>query len=216
MSSNSLKKISLSLAVFAIILLLYLFARDWIQSIDIAISQWVIQFRNPILDPLFLLITKLANAQFIIFFIIIAVIVMAALFKKPLRAVMYGLSIAFGNLVVNPTIKNIILRERPEESLRMVYEASYSFPSGHAFASAMIYPLIANFLIRYTALGRYPKLVYATTTILVLLIAFSRVYLGMHYFSDITAGLALGYVFYLLTRDLTDIYFNKYLFRKAV
>lgn len=207
MDKHTSKKILISLSLFSMTLLLYLFANDWLTTIDATLSQWVIQFRNPILDQFFRYVTILGNSKFVTNGVIIVVLIIALVFKQWQRAIIYGFSIAFGNLVVNPQLKTWLHRERPDEAFRMVQEASYSLPSGHAFASAMIYPLLADFLIHNTPLNKYPRQVYAFTTILVLLIAFSRIYLGMHYLSDVIAGMSLGYVFYLLTRDLT----NKYL-----
>ncbi|UUX33581.1 phosphatase PAP2 family protein [Fundicoccus culcitae] len=204
MQSKTIKKISLSLTIFILMVLLYFFAQDWLQTMDVAVSETVRQWRQPMLDRFFLTITILANSNFVTYAVIVIVLVIAIYFKQWLRAIIYGLAIAFGNLTVNPQIKNWVHRERPDMNFRMVHEASYSFPSGHAFASAMIYPLIADFLIRNTPLNTYPRTVYTVTTVLVLLISFSRIYLGMHYLSDVIAGMSLGYTFYLLTRDLTD------------
>lgn len=87
-----------------------------------------------------------------------------------------------------PALKEAVARPRPEGGL--VATSSLSFPSGHA-ANAAWYVFI-SLLVVYLAPLRHPRLLLAVATIFCLLIGLSRIYLGVHYFSDIIGGWALA------------------------
>lgn len=87
-----------------------------------------------------------------------------------------------------PALKEAIARPRPEGGLVAV--SSYSFPSGHA-ANAAWYVFLA-LLALYLAPLKHPRLLLAAATIFCLLIGFSRIYLGVHYLSDVIGGWALA------------------------
>jgi undecaprenyl-diphosphatase len=89
-------------------------------------------------------------------------------------------------------IKNAFDRDRPEYNRVFTTETSYSFPSGHAAGSTVGYGMLAYCLaLRWRTWRRRLGLVVGLG-LLVLAIGFSRIYLGVHYLSDVLAGFALG------------------------
>ncbi|MDE3075990.1 MAG: LssY C-terminal domain-containing protein [Chloroflexota bacterium] len=92
-------------------------------------------------------------------------------------------------------------RTRPEQVLSLIPEDSFSFPSGHALLATVVYGLVAYLLVKaWTA----PLAQFATIIgylVLVLLVALSRIYLGVHYPSDVLASLVFGG--FLLSLGLT-------------
>jgi len=84
-------------------------------------------------------------------------------------------------------LKALFHRARPEAAFASL---GYSFPSGHAFAAMTLYGMLAYWLVR--AAPRHREWVWSGAIILILLIGFSRVYLGVHYASDVAAGFAAG------------------------
>lgn len=73
---------------------------------------------------------------------------------------------------------------------------SYSYPSGHAMGSMVLYGFLAYILaIHYP---RYARLVYSIAAILVMAIGFSRLYLGVHWPTDIIAGYGVGFLWVTL------------------
>jgi undecaprenyl-diphosphatase len=89
---------------------------------------------------------------------------------------------------VNILIKVLVARPRPGLFHEIVVPPTYSFPSGHAMVSCAIYGALAAVVIQLAPRRRVP--VVAATALLVLTIGFSRVYLGVHWPSDVVAGFA--------------------------
>ncbi|MCP8970390.1 phosphatase PAP2 family protein [Ectobacillus ponti] len=95
-----------------------------------------------------------------------------------------------GVWLLNDGLKEWFARVRPDEAFRLVAANSYSFPSGHAMGAASFYGALAFLLARRYAAFRIG--IWTGGMVLVLLIGLSRVYLGVHYPSDVIAGFAMG------------------------
>ena len=108
----------------------------------------------------------------------------------------YWLSLAWvvtlaGNGVLNPTLKQIFGRARPVEPYNMVLVPGYSFPSGHSSGSVVAYGMLAYVALQFLPTRWHlPALVAAAT--LAFTISASRVFLRVHFASDVIAGLASG------------------------
>jgi undecaprenyl-diphosphatase len=97
-----------------------------------------------------------------------------------------------GGQALNLLLKNAFARARPDAALHLVEVSSTSFPSGHSMASSIFYLTIGALLAR-TARRRREKVYFvASALLLTFLIGFSRVYLGVHYPTDVLAGWAAG------------------------
>ena len=89
--------------------------------------------------------------------------------------------------VLNLVLKSILQRPRPNE-YRIINETGYSFPSGHSMISMAFYGFII-YLIYKNIKNKYLKWIsIILLSILILMIGFSRIYLGVHYVSDVLAG----------------------------
>lgn len=139
----------------------------------------------------FLFITKFGDWIFILFCLCISLV-----FLKEMRARKFISLVMLVEIALNISLKLFFGRARPNVT-HLIEETSYSFPSGHAMASTTFYLLIIYFLWN-TNLSKTLKIIF--TIFLVLLIFFiciSRIYLGVHYASDIIGGFLLG--FFLVT-----------------
>jgi undecaprenyl-diphosphatase len=95
-------------------------------------------------------------------------------------------------MLLNVGLKDIFRRARPHWDDPMVQLASYSFPSGHALASTVFYGMLCALVFAHTR-SRWWRAAAATVAVaMVVLVCFSRVYLGAHYPSDVIAGVAEG------------------------
>jgi len=152
------------------------------MSLDVAILEQVNSFSSPILDTFFVAITQLGSTLAVT---AIAAGLTAILWVRHYRryAALIAISVG-GATLLNLLLKAIFERTRPELWERLVIEPSYSFPSGHAMASsALAFSLIVIF---WSTKWRW--LVVAGSLAYVLVIGFSRLYLGVHYPTDVVAG----------------------------
>src|SRR6266571_7409974 len=154
---------------------------------DVEFSRWLHEHSNPALVSAFKVLTLLGSVPFL------AVLVLAvALLLLRRRQVNEAALVALGALgieVLFSVLKLAFHRHRPE--LAYVNLDTYSFPSGHAAGSAGIYAILL-----YLAASRFSKsgklLLALAYAVLIGLIAFSRLYLEVHYLSDVLAGITLG------------------------
>ena len=100
--------------------------------------------------------------------------------------------IVFAGGLLNDALKSLFQRQRPQFPNPFVTEVSWSFPSGHAMGSLIGYGLLAYLLWSVLPRPRMRLAVVMGTTLLISAIGFSRLYLGVHYFSDVVGGYAAG------------------------
>ena len=149
----------------------------------------VLNLRTEWLTNIMKVITNIGGAYVLIIISILSIILIKD--KK------IGIAITSNLLIVtalNILLKNIIERPRPE-GYRLILETGYSFPSGHSMVSMAFYGFII-FLIWKKV--KNIKLKYISTiilSILIPLIGFSRIYLGVHYASDVLGGFAIALIY---------------------
>lgn len=146
-------------------------------------------------------ITHLGDTAVVVGIAALASIVMS--FYKIDRAYLVGFaSTLLGAAISNYAIKAVVARARPSGLIPSVIETSYSFPSGHATAALALYGFMAYMLCR-----RYPKhagKIAAAGAGVILAVGASRLYLGVHFPSDVIAGYLLGGLWLLLGIGITD------------
>lgn len=111
----------------------------------------------------------------------------------------------FGGLLLNKTLKLIFHRARPRFRDAVQLLTSYSFPSGHTMIATVFYGALAAFVIAGSKGWAQRILAAAGAITLILLVAFSRVYLGAHYLSDVLGAMAEGFAWVALS--LTGLYY---------
>ena len=123
-----------------------------------------------------------------------------------------GLSI-FSNIVIitilNQLLKRILRRPRPTE-LRIVEETGYSFPSGHSITSMVFYGYLVYLTYKYINNKKIKIPLIIFLILLIPTIGLSRIYLGVHYASDVLCGFLLGTIYLILFISIS----KKYLERK--
>jgi membrane-associated phospholipid phosphatase len=192
---NSLRKQGIWLIVYLAILgiIAWLCTEVWEKeafSLDRSLLLWIHQFANPQLDRVMLFITSLGNPGMVvtIFISTIAWLVMKRQYTDGIRFTV----VCAGGVIINQVMKLFFAKPRPELWTRLISEHSFSFPSGHAVGSMVVYGFIAYILAK--ELPIYRTYIYAAASILIIAIGFSRLYLGVHYPTDIIAGYGIGFL----------------------
>lgn len=194
---------------FILICLTAMIDVDFLTVIDQNIGQHLYQWGPAAFTTFVQSFTLIGNAQGII----PLTMIIAGIFYFISRKWQVFLWIVFTILVgVGPVvdlIKNIIQRARPSYVTHLVDQGGYSFPSGHATGAVLAWGSLA-FLIWYYFEDKYPKMMpylIGFTIFMVVAISASRLYLGVHYLSDIIAGWSIGATWLILCLN----YFNLFI-----
>lgn len=184
-----------------------LFDND-VLRFDTEISQYIYSFRTSELTQFMIFISWL-GADFIL--AVSTVILIFFTWKKhKSESLIFFVMLLFGALL-NLLLKEVFRRPRPTfDSLLNL--SSYSFPSGHAMNSFVFYATVSYFFYHFTKNIMLSLLVVTISVILVLLIGISRIYLGVHYPSDVIAGYLAGLFWFMLVLvlDRTMKFFRLY------
>lgn len=176
--------ITLIVSVGLLIGLLYLIHSGATQNFDDGVMQWNYNVRQDGLNTLLTVLTYLGNWQ-----AIVIVCLLFLMYRDNMYLFGIPLSIAaILQITINKALKLIMMRPRPDSAMWVINEGGYSCPSGHASVSIAVYFLLVLLLMRYMAPCATRKLFCITVTILSFVIGFTRVYLGVHYITDVIAG----------------------------
>lgn len=164
----------------------------WIISIDQFVYHFLCNLKNPVITKIFILITNLGDLIGIS-----AVIVLIFIFNR--KFALNCMLLSALQFLINAVLKYIFKRPRPSVE-HLVNVSNYSFPSGHAMAISCLYALIIYYL--YHSKCRYRYLLIFICIGIIVLVDLSRVYLGVHYFSDVFAGtmISISLVMYVTSR----------------
>lgn len=141
-------------------------------------------------------ITNLGSTQTIIIAVILSLIILS-IFKKWSYIKSLLIFVLGGELFVW-TIKNLIERPRPPITNALVIENSYSFPSGHSFMAIAFYGLLTFFIFDNLQKRSLKIISLIIGTTLIILISFSRIYLNVHWPSDVLASFLFGSIWLLI------------------
>ncbi|MFW0754084.1 VTT domain-containing protein [Pseudomonas sp. H11T01] len=155
---------------------------------DRAIYRALQDLRSTPGDTMMIAITELGDTTVVV--AVTMVVLLWLLWKRAWRTAAYWLVAIAGASVLNTVIKVALHRARPGELLYSGWSA-FSFPSGHSTVNVVLYGFL-TFLIAREIRPAWRLAVALGAATLIFLIAFSRLYLGAHWFSDVIGGLAFG------------------------
>jgi membrane-associated phospholipid phosphatase len=163
--------------------------RDPLVRWDEATSAWIDRHATARSKRIFGAITQLGSATF--------TLMMAAAIAPALRrhhALLVGWIAAFvGGFALERVVKSVVQRVRPPTAAAYMHVDSFSFPSGHATAAMVAYVMLAYALARLMEADLARRVVlYLGAAVIIGAVGLSRVYLGVHYPSDVVAGFAVG------------------------
>lgn len=205
--------LTLSLSALGFVYVLALFAgvvedlitSDPIIAADTRIANLFFVFRTDGLTTVFTWISMLGKSQVILVFILISVVILWLWRKKycmpPLFVAVAG-SEAFTHL-------GKLAFHRPRPEMAVYAEHSFSFPSGHATIAVAFYGFIAYLLIRFSQSWHRKVNIFFTTIVIILALGASRIYLGVHYISDVWSGYLVGAMWLIIAVSFSEWFSQK-------
>jgi undecaprenyl-diphosphatase len=154
--------------------------------IDVELAQWLHARSRPLLTQCLLILTNLHDPWVIS--PVAALIAVAFIWKKSwyaALAVLFGIE---GGMLLNLLAKQAFHRARPSFENPLLTLTTYSFPSGHVVASTVFYGVLAALWISQTPSWARTFYTMLAALLMIVLVAFSRMYLGAHYLSDVLAA----------------------------
>lgn len=162
--------------------------------IDVTVREFIIGLRNDWLNPIVIAITTLGNSKTIILWCVLLV-----LFGR--RRLEFGVPISIACIVsvtIQTTLKEIIARQRPPVENFLIEQGGMSFPSGHSCTALLFYAFLGYLLIHKIVDKSVYNLIGKVLLVLPFFIGSSRIYVGVHYPTDVLAGWSLGISFTII------------------
>jgi len=160
------------------------------QEFDTAVLRWIGARHTPFFTTVMNEVTPLGTGVVVLMVVgVTAAFLWGTEHKHSARLL---LAATAGSILLNNVLKLYFDRPRPEVFERLTHAASSSFPSGHAMSATVVYGTVGYLLARLhkRAWSRALTLLFAVT--MIVLICFTRLYLGVHYPSDVLAGIIIG------------------------
>lgn len=174
-------------------------------AFDTAIRQWFYSLRTDALTPVLKAVTYMGNWQTISGICILLLIL-------PKTRMRYGVPVSASAIfitVFNKGVKQIFQRPRPDVSLHLIDEGGYSFTSGHSITSMVVYGLLIVLVRKYVKDRKTANILTVLLAIPWICIGPSRIYMGVHYPTDVLGGWLLGAAVLMVILSLEERYGRK-------
>lgn len=181
--------------------------RDSLVTTDVAVTQWFQLHTQPSLTRAMLYITQLHGNLGIA-----ALTAILCFFLYRRRHHFWALSLVssvFGGMLLNALLKLIFQRPRPIVDHPLLTLATHSFPSGHTMNATVFYGLVAAFIVMQRRHIAFSLVASLAAILMIALVAISRVYLGVHFLSDVLASIAEGIAWLALCLTALNIYYHR-------
>lgn len=166
-------------------------------SIDVKLAKMVYTLESPFLTSVMSLVSFLGSTGPVI---VISLILMVVLYKTVgnRREILLFVVVSIGSVLLNILLKHLFQRERPS-LIQIVAETGFSYPSGHSMAALSLYGITTFLFWKHIKKSSRRKLLIAASTMIIMTMGFSRVYLGVHYPTDIIGGYLISGFWLALT-----------------
>lgn len=171
------------LTFIGFMLVAYMLKGPWIADFDSIIISWIQGLEAPWLTSVMHVFTFIGSTPTVIVIFLISLFIQFK-FLHHRKEIVVFLILLLGTVGWNQLLKIIYQRERPTLH-RLIEETGYSFPSGHSMAAFALYASLAFLLWRHLSTKTSRTMVILISICMILLIGISRIYLGVHYPSDV-------------------------------
>ena len=159
-------------------------------AFDETILLHIHSIANPVLDRAMLFITSIGDPRIVV--PLTGIVFVALLVKRHRLAATFFAIDAMGGAALSYFLKLAFSKPRPQLWTSAIEETTFSYPSGHALGSVVIYGFLSYVFARLYP--RFAGAIYAFAAFMILSIGFSRLYLGVHWPTDILAGYGIGFL----------------------
>ena len=184
-----------------------------LERVDHAVWRSSQQFRSPGATTFFLVFTTLGTG--IGLGIMVLLIAIALVLRGHGQWAVFLVVTAVGGGLLNQGLKALFARTRPDMAAALWRSTSYAFPSGHAMGSFIVFGALVYLVMRAAPTWRVRSAAVALALCFTGVISLSRLYLGVHWFSDIAAGLTAGVVWLATTTAAYELHRRMGLLRTA-
>ena len=166
--------------------------KDMLVHRDEALANWFHLNGTPVGNRIFVFISWIGSPAAMAVLFCVALLY---LWRAKQRTLMVAWALSYiGGTVLDAVVKDVVRRPRPEFASTFLHFNSWSFPSGHSMGSLIGFAMLAYTIIRVRQVKSTPAQIgiWAGAFITVVLVGYSRLYLAVHYLSDVVAGYTLG------------------------
>ena len=183
------KKIILITSAVLFTIITYFIFNNQINHLDTLVHSYILGIRNKNLTSILLTITNISSAYALIVLSILLLIIIKE--KKIPLLITLNLICSYA---LNAFAKVIFTRPRPI-GINLIEESGFSYPSGHSMVSMAYYGFIAYLIYKKQTNKLIKTIIIVSLLLTILLVGFSRIYLGVHYLSDVIGGFLLSIIY---------------------
>lgn len=185
-----------SLAFLTFMLITRELVEGEVDGFDKQMMLAVDSMRNPWLTSAAIDITALGSLTLVGLFSALTLAVLVVL--RDTTGALQLMAASVGSGILTLLTKDIIERIRPPEAQRLIAVSGFSYPSGHSLATSAIYLTIAIIATRHLRNQSAGIVVFLAAAVMLTMVGASRVYLGVHYATDVLSGISLGVAWALM------------------
>ncbi|MGQ0702419.1 MAG: phosphatase PAP2 family protein [Gemmatimonadales bacterium] len=183
--------VTLTTSILFVVIADHVVRQETLVQTDLAVHAWLRQKATAVGYGMWSVISGLGGHPSVLILAIGIGLILAL--RRHFLLLAGWITALVGGELLDLALKWAFRRPRPETAAAFLSEWSWSFPSGHAMGSLIAYGMVAYvFSVEFAVSGAVRRGIVATCIVLVLAVGISRLYLGVHYFSDVLGGFAAG------------------------
>ncbi len=181
---------------FVVLAVLVAGPASWIAEFDLSVQEGVIELRSSWINETMIWITRLGS-RWVIGSVLLVLTIWVLRTGRCRKALLVMVIAFLANPFLEHFLKTVVGRERPMLS-QLVSGNGPAFPSGHVLASVGFYGVLAAVVWRSSDRRSIRIGGYVAATVIILSVGFSRIFLGVHWFTDVLGGMLVGTAFVLV------------------